>query len=157
MQFPDVTGSNLNRDSKSFPADFEGDLNLLFIAFQRWQQTSINTWLPLANALEAQYKQLVYYEFPTIQSMNPLFQRFIDGGMRAGIPDPKARERTITLYLDKGPFRSALGITNEDYIYVLLVRQDGDVLWMMSGELTADKEESLRAAIEKTGASSDAA
>jgi hypothetical protein len=151
MQFPEVSGKNLDRETRTYPADFEGQLNLVFVAFQQWQQTSINTWLPFAVALEAERDDLIYYEFPTIQSMNRIFRTFINEGMRSGIPDPKARERTITLYLDKGSFRSALNMPDEERIYVLLVRQDGEVLWNTRGEFNVEQEASLRKAIQAAG------
>jgi hypothetical protein len=71
--------------------------------------------------------------------------------MRAGIPDPKARDRTVTLYLDKQDFRKTLDMPDEDRIYVLLVSKDGEVLWRARGDYSADKEGSLRAAIVETG------
>jgi hypothetical protein len=157
MQFPPVQGKNLARETLSFPDDFEGDLNLLFIAFQQRQQASINTWLPVAASLEEEHGDLIYYEFPTIQSMNPLFRAFINEGMRAGISDQKARERTVTLYLEKTPFREALDMPDEDQIYILLVSQGGDVLWRTRGDYDGAKEQSLRATIEHAGARPDVA
>ena len=35
MQFPTVSGSNLHRKTLTLPQDFEGELNLVLIAFQR--------------------------------------------------------------------------------------------------------------------------
>jgi hypothetical protein len=70
-------------------------------------------------------------------------RRFIDGGMRAGISDLAARERTITLYIDKKPFREALGISNEDTIYVLVLDSDGRVTLMLDGAYSVDKGSSV--------------
>jgi hypothetical protein len=154
MQFPSVKGKNLDRETQTFPADFEANLNLVFIAFQQWQQASINTWLPFAASLEQERDDLMYYEFPTIQAMNPIFRTFINEGMRAGIPDPKSRQRTVTLYLDKEQFRASLEMEDEEHIFVLLVRQDGDVLWRTRGEFSEEKAGLLRTAIKQIGAES---
>ena len=59
IHFPSVSGSNLNRQELSFPADFAGDLNLLFVPFLQQHQVIVNTWLPFAEALEAANPQLV--------------------------------------------------------------------------------------------------
>src|SRR5271157_4132999 len=42
--FPGLKASSLEGQSFDLPGDFKGDRNLLFIAFEREQQTSIDTW-----------------------------------------------------------------------------------------------------------------
>lgn len=148
MQFPTVAGYNLLRRKLNLPQDLEGDLNLVLIAFQQWQQGQVDTWIPSAKELEQVYPQLRYYELPTIQQRNALAQTFINEGMRAGIPDPVARERTITLYLDKVAFRRALALPHEDDIYVLLLDRQGRVLWRAEGVFSPEKAQSLTQAIE---------
>jgi hypothetical protein len=147
MQFPTVSGSNLQRNKLTLPQDFQGELNLVLIAFQQWQQTQVDTWIPFARQLEKHHPAVRYYELPTIQRLNTLARTFINEGMRAGIPDRLARERTITLYLDKEAFREALQLPGEDDIHVLLLDRQGWVLWRAEGAFTPDKGESLAAAI----------
>lgn len=74
---------------------------------------------------------------------------FINEGMRAGIPDPVARERTITLYVDKRAFREALGLRSEENIYALLLDREGRVLWQAEGVWTAEKGEQLAEVVEQ--------
>jgi hypothetical protein len=148
MQFPTVSGSNLQRKKLTLPHDFEGEQNLVFIAFQQWQQRQVDTWIPFARELETAYPGLLYYELPTIQRLNILARTFVNEGMRAGIPDPVARERTITLYLEKEAFRVALQLPGEDDIYVLLLDGQGRVLWRTEGSFTPEKGESLAVAIQ---------
>ncbi len=76
-----------------------------------------------------------------------LSQAFINEGMRAGIPDRAARERTITLYIDKQAFLRALNMPDEDHIYILLMDQEGNVLWQARGANTEENSASLRQAI----------
>ncbi|HSR29075.1 MAG TPA: hypothetical protein VLY63_00820 [Anaerolineae bacterium] len=149
MQFPSVTGSNLMRSKVKLPEDFEGELNLVFVAFQQWQQDQVDTWLPFAQQSELDHPQMRYYELPTIRRLNPLARTFINEGMRAGIPDPVARERTITLYVDKDAFRQALQLPREDDIYVLLVDRQGQVLWRAEGTFAPNKAESLTEVLEE--------
>ncbi len=143
MTFPTVNGSNLQRAKLTLPQDFAGDYNLLFIAFQQWHQDEVNTWIPLAESCEAQYPGLVYYELPTIRSLNALSKFFINEGMRAGIPNPKSRERTITLYLEKDDFRTSLGLEDEEHIFALLIEQQGNELWRARGPHSQVSEASL--------------
>jgi hypothetical protein len=98
---------------------------------------------------------LRYYELPTIQHRNILARTFINEGMRAGIPDPAPRERTITLYLDKAAFREALQLPHEDDILVLLVDRRGRVLWRTEGPYTQERGESLEEAVRDAKADAD--
>jgi len=117
------------------------------VAFKQHQQLSINTWIPYAQEIEASIPGFVYYELPTINSMPVLTRTFINEGMRAGIPDQTARERTVTLYLDKQVFKSALDISSEDDIYIFLVDRNGNIYWQTKGEYTQEKGIELRQSI----------
>jgi len=75
--------------------------------------------------------------------MPVLSRTFINEGMRAGIPDQTARERTITLYLDKSKFKSALEIADENDITLFLVNRNGEILWRANGAYTQEKADSL--------------
>jgi hypothetical protein len=145
MRFPSVSGSNLERQQLTLPEEFEGEWNLIFIAFQQWQQTQVDSWIPFAKKLEADHPNLRYYELPTIENRGRLARTFINEGMRAGIPDPVARQRTITLYLDKAAFRRALALAHEDEIHVLLLDQQGEVQWRAEGNFTQEKAALLEA------------
>jgi len=141
--FPIVSGFNLNRQEFVFPRDFGGKFNLVIVPFQQYQQLTVNTWIPFVQEVEAAFPGFVYYELPTIYAMPVLSRTFLNEGMRAGIPDQTARERTITLYLDKESFKSALDIPNEDDIYLFIVDRDGEILWRTNGEKTPEKANDL--------------
>ena len=149
MIFPRVSGSNLLREKVTLPQDFKGRLNLVFIAFEQWQQMEVDSWTPTAQELEGQFEGLAYYELPTIQNRNRFSKMFINEGMRAGIPNPKTRERTITLYLDKSDFRAALEMQDEQHIYILLIDRQGKELFRARGSYTREAEAALRQAVEQ--------
>ncbi len=141
--FPAVSGSNLDGQKFNLPTDFDGELNIVLVAFLREQQRDINTWLPAARRLSREFENLEYYELPTIRKMNNLSQWYINNGMRLGIPDAEARRTTITLYIDKEQFCRKLGIESQRTIHTFLVKSDGSVLWHGAGTHTENKEESL--------------
>ncbi|MGD2148505.1 MAG: hypothetical protein PVH41_17555 [Anaerolineae bacterium] len=143
MHFPAVTAQNLARETFELPGDFEGEYNLCLIAFRRWHQPLINSWIPLARHLEETHTSFRYYEFPVIRRVHPLYQSFIDQGMRAGIPDRVARHKTITLYTKKAAFRQPLDIRDEDEIHLRLVDRAGAVHWSETGSLTQEAANSL--------------
>ncbi len=147
--FPLVSGYNLQREEYQFPGDFGGQLNLLLVPFQRRQQQDVNTWIPRAQALERSYPEVVYYELPTIYQLPRLSRTLINEGMRAGIPDRKARERTITLYVDKDVFKSALAIETEQEIQLFLVDREGKILWREQGVFSEEKLQRLIEVIQR--------
>jgi hypothetical protein len=151
-RFPVVKTSNLDGKDFTLPRDFEGGLNLIFIAFQRRQQEDVDTWLPLARQLEATDSSLRSYELPTIRRGNPLMRWMINRGMASGIDDPRARASTLTLYLDKSAFRRSLAIVSEEEITVLLVERDGEIDWRSTGTWSAEKEKSLRRVLQERNA-----
>ena len=147
MKLPQVNGSNLLRQKIVFPRDFAGEKNLVFIAFLRHHQDHVDEWVPLVAQLSQAFPTLSYYEFPTLSRRGVLYRTFLNEGMRAGIPSDETRARTITLYLDKAAFRSALQINSEERIWLYLFDQAGEVLWRVDGRVTDEKYEALRAAV----------
>ncbi len=142
-RFPTVTGNNLDRELVEFPRDFGGDLNLLFIPFQQQQQRVVDTWVPFAREMEATFPGAIYYELPTIEDMGTLGRTFVNEGMRAGIPDPLSRQRTVTLYLDLAAFMRSLEINSRNDVHVILVDRDGRMLWRTTGPYDPAKAQSL--------------
>ncbi|MGD0878167.1 MAG: hypothetical protein ABSA01_08490 [Anaerolineales bacterium] len=104
----------------------------------------MDSWMALAMELEQQFDGLVYYELPTIQSRNTFYKVFINEGMQADIPNPKTRERTITLYLDKADFRAALDMKDEEHIYFLVVDNQGKEFFRTRGPYSREGEAALR-------------
>ena len=134
--FPAVRGSNLNGRPFELPGDFEGERNLVILAFQRQQQALVDSWSPAITNLLANYDDLRFYELPTIRRGDPHFRAWLDGAMRSGVADRQARDHTITLYLDKAAFRQALNLPHEETIYILVLDRGGHVLWRGQGEYT---------------------
>lgn len=147
MRFPIVTGANLERQKLTLPDDFAGELNVTVIAFEQWQQSQVDTWLPALQQLETEHRHLRYYELPTIREMNFFSRTFINEGMRMGIPNDTARQRTITLYLNKRSFKVALDIRSERTISVLLLNRRGEVVWRTTGPFSPEQGAALAEAI----------
>lgn len=142
--FPRIQGANLERRPFLLPDDFEGERNLVLIAFMREQQLEIDSWISTAKRLTQDHSNFRYYELPTISRGIPLARWWLDGAMRAGTSDRAAREATITLYVNKQAFREALQLQTEDTIYVLLVNRTGRVLWRTEGVSTNQKVDALK-------------
>jgi hypothetical protein len=141
---PSVSTYDLNGVRRTLP---NGRLNVLLIAYRRWQQLEVDTWLPALDELERRHGGLGYYELPVVGEMNGLGRRALDHVMRRGIGDREVRSRTLTFYRDSAGFREPLGIPDEDHIAVVLVDGDGLVLWRASGPYDPSLERALAAAV----------
>ncbi|MFW9843821.1 MAG: hypothetical protein ACFFEV_04535 [Candidatus Thorarchaeota archaeon] len=148
MIFPEIVAENLNKKEVKIPNGLQGIPKLLIVPFQRWHQGLVDSWVPFLESLISEYPSFDFYELPTIRKMNFIYRRFLDGGMRAGIPSIETRRRTITLYIDKEPFKEALGIPNEDSIHLFLIDSEGTILWRNEGGITEEKSILLREALE---------
>ena len=146
--FPKVSGANLEGRKFDLPKDFEGELNIVFVPFLQWQQAWVDGWMPFAKTLVSTLPKVRAYKLPTIRQMNVVERWWLDNGMRAGIPDRKVRESTITLYLDKDAFRKALGMPTEQTIYVFVVKRDGSVMWRGDGQFSDAKGKALKQAVQ---------
>ncbi|MDJ0792432.1 MAG: hypothetical protein QNJ71_11090 [Acidimicrobiia bacterium] len=146
--FPTVEGSSLSKTRHRLPETLEHEVNLLMIAFQQRQQGDVESWVPLAGDLAAEFDGFGAYELPVIPRGYRPFAGFIDGGMRAGIPDPAVRAATITLYIDRNTFMQSLEIPDTESIVPMLVRPSGEILWRTTGRFRQDAGDELRAAVE---------
>jgi len=143
--FPSVTGRNLHGDDISFPGVCaQGKDNVVIVAFVQKQQPLVDTWLPQLAKLAASRPGLRYYELPTIKKMNRLLRWTIYKGMRSGIQDAGARSRTVTLHIDKGPFKAQLGVKTEEDIYIYLLDERGRVKWQAKGTFSEAKMLALK-------------
>jgi hypothetical protein len=147
-QFPRVEGSNLEGRRFLLPADFEAELNVVIVAFRREQQAEVDTWLPFLAEQKVRERGVRVYELPTLNRSYTIMRRFIDGGMARGIPEKATRDATITLYIDKSPFKKALAISTEDRIVTMIVARDGRVLWRVDGRFTKASGAELAGALE---------
>jgi len=146
-RFPEVTGRNLMGRALDLPIGLDGDVNVVLVAFKRHQQEDVDTWTPALRALAARRPGLRVYELPTLASGYRIMRGFIDGGMRGGIPDTAVRAATITLYIDKKPFKAALRIEGEGDIHVFVVERGGRILWRAAGRYTPEALAQLEASL----------
>ncbi|MBI3504363.1 MAG: hypothetical protein HY059_05940 [Proteobacteria bacterium] len=133
IRFPSVVGSNLEGKRFALPGDFEAEYDVVIVAFRREQQADVDSWMPFLREQKLAERGVRVYEVPTLNRSYRWMRGFIDGGMARGIPAKATREATITLYIDKAPFKRALGITTEERIVAMLVTRDGRVLWRADG------------------------
>ncbi len=149
MKFPEVTATNLNKQKFHLPQDLAGELNVVVVAFQRWHQDLVDTWIPSLQTLAYQHPQLRVYELPTMPSFNPFVRFMIDSGMRGGIPDRSVRAATLCIYTDLDRFTRSIEIPNLETIHLFLLDRSGEVLWRTTGGYDQDRLTELAAEIDR--------
>ena len=150
-QFPRVEGSNLEGKRFALPTDFETEYNVVIVAFRREQQADVDSWLPFLRQQKVLARGVRVYELPTLSRSYRWMRGVSDGGMARGIPEKATREVTITLYIDKTPFKQALAISTEDQIVTLIVARDGRVLGRVDGKFSTASGTGLSAVLNSLG------
>ena len=141
--FPTVEARSLEGRKLTLPADLEGELKLLAVAFHRHHQRDVDSWSEEFAAIEAEYA-VPSYEVPTISGRWGPARRFIDGGMAAAINDAKVRARTLTVYGDTSRMIDGLDLPDRDRIAVVLCDRSGGVNWLGRGPRTDRLASDLR-------------
>lgn len=147
--FPELDGRNLQRHEVQLPQGFAGQANLVLFGFVRDHQDDIDTWIPQCERLEQEVEGFRFYEVPFLAGRYRLIRFWIDGGMRDGIPDQQARERTITVYGGRKAALKQLGVTDVRSIRAFLVTPSGEVLWRSEGRWSPEKDHALRNALDQ--------
>ncbi|MBD3186841.1 hypothetical protein GF325_08455 [Candidatus Bathyarchaeota archaeon] len=148
MKFPEIEAKNLENEPVNIPDHLHCALNVLIVAFKRWHQELVDTWIPHLARIKQGKDDFDFYELPTLGKIYSLGRFFIDGGMRTGIPSKQTRKHTITLYLDKDEFKKALHIQDESTIHLFLVKPDGNILWHGAGKYDRKTFEDLMLVME---------
>jgi ATP10 protein len=144
--FPNVSGYNLAKDKVIFPSGMQGQTDLLLISFAPEQQKDIDSWLPVAQALQHTNFQFRWYELPISNKENFVFRWWETSSIRSDQTDPETWPWVVPLFVDRHKFREDLAIPNPKQVVALLVNRQGRILWRASGPLTSDKRASLMAA-----------
>jgi hypothetical protein len=142
--FPSITGESLEQKQVAIPSDFFGKITLLLIGYKQNSQFDIDRWLI---ALDTTETQVDVYEIPTIQGLFPqMFSTVIDNGMRAGIPKALWKG-VITVYSDGDKVQKYTGNKNPNNTRVVLLSNDGTVLYFYDEGFSVKALNDLRAVI----------
>jgi hypothetical protein len=141
--FPNVMGESLAGETKSIPTDLVEGQVVLILGFVQNSQFDIDRWLI---GLDMTNTNIPVYELPTLQGMFPeFFKTEINNGMRKGIPK-ELWKGVITVYEDGKQLQRFTGNTNPNNARVLLLDQDGKVIFFYDRGFAVGALKQLRAA-----------
>lgn len=141
--FPQLTARDLEGREVALPGGLPTELTVVLVAFHRSHQRLVDSWVPRLEELTRRFPRLGLVELPVIGLQWAPGRGAIDGGMAAAIPDPRVRQRTLTVYTDVRRVTAALGIEDRDTITVCLVDRSGRVWWKGSGGFEAAGADAL--------------
>jgi hypothetical protein len=147
MMFPTIRAKTLAGRCVVFPQETAGKVGVIFVAFEQGAQQDINTWIDPLIASYLESPDVEYYEIPMISTAYRPVARFIDGGMRGGVP-ADLHDRTATFYGDRSRFFSAAAITDQTRPYLFVLSRSGRVVYRTDGPVTTDSLEAARQAID---------
>jgi hypothetical protein len=151
--FPAVTVSDLEGKSYALPQEFRAEKTLLLLAFTGSQQGEVDTWLTAFQSLPSEAKgnkipfKTDFIEMPTIETSSAPFRAFVNNGMRSGIRDAAARQRTWTLFTNREVFLKHLGISSKASVYAMVVSRSGEISFFENGPATEAKIRALGEAL----------
>ena len=143
---PSVTAYSLDKQKITIPGELAGETNLLILSFEEEQQHDVDSWLPVAQAVQHLNFQFHYYELPVFGRENLLFRWWDTSSLRSDQTDPETWHWIVPLFVDRHKFMSDLDISSDKQVVVLLADKQGHVLWRATGSLMPDKRASLMAA-----------
>lgn len=147
MEFPPLKVRDLEGVDHVIPDELPGGPHVILLAFQRWHQIPVERWKEPLREIAARHPGTEVWEVPSLSNAYRLFRSGIDGGMRAGIPDPVVRKHTLTTYTDLGALARALELPSLDEVQVFVVDCDGTVRWHRAGDPTPAALEALEQAL----------
>jgi hypothetical protein len=140
--FPAVTVSDLEGRAYALPQEFRAEKTLLLLAFTGNQQAEVDTWLTAFQRLASEATsnaipfKIDFIEMPTIETSSAPFRAFVNNGMRSGIREAAARQRTWTLFTNRDMFLKHLGISSKASVYALVVSRSGEISFFENGPAT---------------------
>jgi hypothetical protein len=145
LMFPDISGQTLNEESFRIPEDLPAQKTLLLIGYRQNAQFDIDRWMI---GLDMTGTDIPFIELPTIQGFFPrLFSSRIDEGMRSGIPD-ELWSAVVTVYEDGARVQSFTGNEKPNNARVVLLDNEGKVIYFYDRGFSVDALNRLRTAIE---------
>jgi ATP10 protein len=145
--FPTISAKTLANRCVTFPKETQGKVGVLFVAFEQGAQSEIDTWVdPVINNY-LNDDRVSYYEIPMISGAYKPVSRFIDGGMRGGVPS-KLHDRTATFYGKRSAFFSSMNISNRTHAYLFVLSREGRIVFRSSGSASAEQVADTIEAIE---------
>lgn len=141
--FPESTGKDLAGEAVSFPQALSGHLTLVFLPSSPDQEFFFETWMPSVRRLEQRFEGFRYYVVPLrSQGATETAWPFV-ASARSILSVEEHRKAVVPLSADRRAFFQKLAIPPDDTLHVVLVGEEGEILWHAVGGRTNGKAHQL--------------
>jgi hypothetical protein len=134
---PDLQGEFLTGRKARLPEAGRGKISLVAIGFTYESRFAVEAWVKRYREAYGEDPQFTFFEVPMIGGMARLGKWFIDSGMRKGTPKQQ-HENVITVYGGVDPWKNRLGHQDPKAAYLLLLDQQGKVIWRHAAQQVAE-------------------
>ena len=149
MRFPTLETRDLEGKHVRVPDDLPSGPRIILLPFKRWHQLIVDGWNRPIKTLAETYPQLTVWELPALSRSYLVGRFYIDGGMRAGIPDTDVRRHTLTSYTDLSALARELELPDFETVDVFLLDASGEIVWRGSGQVDEEQFSALEGALAK--------
>lgn len=136
LRFPNAKGESRDKKSVPLPREFQGELNLILVAFSPDQALQFASWQKSTQSLRSSYRGLRLYELLVLDQKDAKKQTSDQGG--------SGTANLLTVFTDRKRFRNSLKIDSDGTTIALLVNSKNRVVWRSSGEATPEKGAELQ-------------
>ncbi len=139
VTLPRVELADLEGKENVFPKDLPNKYNFFIFGFAHEQKELTQTWIDPVLEMQKTQTELSVFKVPVIDKKNAAIRTMIRNGMRTGISGSAARQRTLTMFVDKDLFVKAIGQKDDTQPVAIVFDQTGKVLWQAVGAADSAK------------------
>jgi hypothetical protein len=132
---PAAHGTTLTGTMVALPEALKGKVGVLVVGFSHSSQEEISSWGRLLEANYGTSNDVVYFELPMIGGMPKMLRGMIVKKMGSSVPGTE-KQHYIPLVEGEPAWRAAAHYGKPDDAYVMLVDDEGLILWQTEGEAT---------------------
>lgn len=130
---PATHGTSLTGTAVELPRALKGKVGVLVVGFSHASQGEVASWGRLLDANYAKSNDVVYFELPMLAAAPKILRGMIVKKMGSAVPAAE-KQHFVPLMEGEPAWRAAAHYDKPDDAYVLLVDDEGLVLWQIQGE-----------------------
>jgi hypothetical protein len=132
---PAAHGTSLTGTAVTLPEALKGKVGVLVMGFSHSSQGEVASWGRLLDANYGKSSDLVYFELPMLAGAPKMLRGMIVKKMGSAVPGTE-KEHFVPLLEGEPAWRAVAHYDKPDDAYVMLVDDQGLVLWQTEGEAT---------------------